>query len=192
MIHSSSEATSNSPTPISPFSTYSRLSEAAAALALDPTTPQGLFIKRRKAHVEGGWEAALNDANRSSDPEILERYRQYTNPGETRMAIRSAVQDAIRGSPRVLINTISGRLLDKSEQAAAFESLPLFNELTSSTTTNIDHTRVVRDVGQYYCYAMFSHNWEDNERLFDQVIRTVFYDLEESLTRSLRTPRGSS
>ncbi|KAF8436368.1 hypothetical protein L210DRAFT_3549617 [Boletus edulis BED1] len=30
MIHSSSEATSNSPTPISPFSTYSRLSEATS------------------------------------------------------------------------------------------------------------------------------------------------------------------
>ncbi|KAF8132932.1 hypothetical protein EV363DRAFT_1215563, partial [Boletus edulis] len=30
MIHSSSEATSNSPTPISPFSTYSHLSEATS------------------------------------------------------------------------------------------------------------------------------------------------------------------
>ena len=98
------------------------------------------------------------------------------------MTIRRAVQDAIRESPRVLINTISGRLLDKSEQAASFKSLPVFNKLISSMTRHIDHARIEHDVTQYYCYAMFSHKWEDNESLFEKVMRTVVYDLEESLT----------
>ena len=98
------------------------------------------------------------------------------------MAIRRAVQDAIRESPRVLINTVSGRLLDKSEQAASFESLPAFNELISSMTTHIDHARIGQDVTQYYRYAMFSHKWEDSEPLFEQVIRIVVYDLGESPT----------
>jgi hypothetical protein len=82
----------------------------------------------------------------------------------------------------VLINTISGRLLDKSEQAASFESLPVFNKLISSMTRHIDHAHIKHDVTRYYRYAMFSHKWEDNEPLFEKVIRTVVYDLEESLT----------
>ena len=98
------------------------------------------------------------------------------------MTIRRAVQDAIRESPRVLINTVSGCLLDKPAQAASFESLPVFNKLISSMTTYIDHARIEHDVTQYYRYAMFSHKWEDNEPLFDKVIRIVVYDLEESLT----------
>ena len=49
-------------------------------------------------------------------------------------------------------------------------------------TTNIDYTRIEREVTQYYRYAMFSHKWEDNEPLFENVIRIVVYDLEESPT----------
>ena len=98
------------------------------------------------------------------------------------MAIRRVIQDATRESPRVLINTISGRLLDKSEQATSFESLPVFNKLISSMTTQIDHARIEHDVTQYYRYALFSHKWEDNEPLFENIIRIVVYDLEESLT----------
>ena len=100
------------------------------------------------------------------------------------MAIREAIQDAIRDSPRVLINTISGRLFDKSEQAVSFESLPVFGELISSMTTYIDYVRIQNDVAEYYRYAMFSHKWEVNEPLFDKVVRIVVYDLEESLTHN--------
>ena len=104
------------------------------------------------------------------------------NPSKTKAAIQKAVQDAIRDSPQVLINTTSGRLLDKSEQASLFESLPVFKEMISSMTTNIDDTRINQEVTQYYSYATFSHRWEDNEPLFDKVIHIVVYDLEESPT----------
>jgi hypothetical protein len=96
------------------------------------------------------------------------------------VAIRRAIQDAIRDSPRVLLNTTSGRLCDKSEQAVAFESLPIFTELVSSMTTYIDHARIKQEVTKYYRYAMFSHKWEDNEPLFEKVLHVVVYDLEES------------
>jgi hypothetical protein len=92
------------------------------------------------------------------------------------------IQDAIRESPRVLLNTTSGRLCDKSEQAAAFESLPIFTELVSSMTMHIDHVRVEQEVTKYYRYATFSHKWEDNEPLFEKVLQIVVYDLEESPT----------
>ena len=109
---------------------------------------------------------------------------QYVDPGETRKTIRRAVQDAIRDSPRVLIDTLSGRLCDKAEQAASFESLSVFDNLVSSMTTHIDHVRIKHDVTEYYRYGMFSHKWEDSEPLFEQVIRMVVYELEASPTRS--------
>ena len=96
--------------------------------------------------------------------------------------IRGVIQDAIRESPLVLINTGSGRLVDKPGQASSFELLPIFHELVSSTTTEIDRHRIEDEVGHYYRYAMFSHKWEGNEPLFEEVMRVVVYELEESLT----------
>jgi hypothetical protein len=104
------------------------------------------------------------------------------NPEQTKVAIRVAIQNAICESPLVLLNTDSGRLLDKSGQARSFESQPIFRELISSMTTQIDHAHIEREVAEYYRYATFSHKWEDNEPLFENVIRIVVYDLDESLT----------
>ena len=96
------------------------------------------------------------------------------------MAIKEAIQDAIHDSPRVLINTVSGHLFHKSEQANAFESLPDFNKLISSMTTHIDHVQIKQDVTKYYRYGMFSHKWEKREPLFKEVIDKDVYGLEES------------
>ena len=93
-----------------------------------------------------------------------------------------AIENAIRESPLVLLNTDSGRLLDKAGQRDSFESQLIFRELISSMTTHIDHARIEREVVEYYRYATFSHKWEDNEPLFEKVIRIVVYDLDESLT----------
>ena len=93
-----------------------------------------------------------------------------------------AIENAIRESPLVLLHTDSGRLLDKSGQACLFESQPIFRELISYMTTHIDHARIEREVTEYYHYATFSHKWEDDEPLFEKVIRIVVYDLEESPT----------
>jgi hypothetical protein len=98
------------------------------------------------------------------------------------VAIRVAIENAIRESPLVLLNTDSGRLLDKSGQMRSFESQSIFRELISAMTTHIDHARIEREVAEYYRYATFSHKWEDNEPLFENVIRIVVYDLEGSLT----------
>ena len=87
-----------------------------------------------------------------------------------------------RDSPPILINTIYGRLCDKSEQASAFEKTPTFSELISSTTTYIDDARIKQEVTEYFRYATFSHKWEDNEPLFEKVVRIVVYDLESSPT----------
>ena len=104
------------------------------------------------------------------------------NPEDTKTAIKEAIQDAIHNSPRVLINTMSGRLLQKSEQADAFELLPVFNKLVSSMTTRIDRTRIEQDVAEYYRYGMFSHKWEASEPLFKDVMGKDVYGLSDTLT----------
>ena len=96
--------------------------------------------------------------------------------------ICGVIQDTIRDFPRVLINTASGRLCNKSEQATAFELTPAFTELISSMTADIDRARIEQEVGNYYRYATFSHKWENNEPLFGKVINIVVYDLEGSPT----------
>ena len=39
------------------------ISQYSAALSFNPTTPQALFVQRRKARAAGMWEDALNKAN---------------------------------------------------------------------------------------------------------------------------------
>ncbi|KAF8415453.1 hypothetical protein L210DRAFT_3586246, partial [Boletus edulis BED1] len=157
------------------------LNDANKVIELDPSSPWGYERKHAALHKAGDYENAVNafeamlsKMSQSTDPEL---HRHYINPTNTRT-------QAIRDSPRVLINTTSGRLLDKSEQAASFESLPVFKKLISSMTTIIDHTRIEHDVMQYYRYAMFSHEREDNEPRFENVIRGIVYDLEDSPTNN--------
>ncbi|KAF8549281.1 TPR-like protein [Imleria badia] len=165
------------------------LNDANKVIMLDPLSPWGYERKHAALHKAGDYEnaihafeAMLSKMSQSPDPEIREHHRRYIKPGETRVAIKNTVKHAIRDSPRVLINTLSGGLLNKTEQAASFETRLVFKKLISSTTTHIDHAQIEEDITQYYRYAMFSHKWEDDEPLFEKVMRIVVYDLEESLT----------
>ena len=49
-------------------------------------------------------------------------------------------------------------------------------------TTCIDDVRIKDEVTKYYRYGMFSHEWEDNEPLFERVVCMVVYELEQSPT----------
>ena len=107
---------------------------------------------------------------------------QYISTSGTLAIIREIVQWTIGHSPRVLINTTTGRLCNKAEQASAFESLPIFKELVSSMATHIDKARIKREVRQYFRYVMLSHTWEENEPPFQEVIGVAVYDLAKSRT----------
>ncbi|KAN0078203.1 hypothetical protein V8E55_010260 [Tylopilus felleus] len=165
------------------------LNDANKVIELDPLSPWGYERRHAALHkagvyenAVGAFEAMLSRLLESSDPEIRALHWQYIDPRETRKTIRKAVQDVIHDSPRVLINTLSGRLCDKSQQAVSFESHAAFNKLVSSMTTCIDDVRIKHEITEYYRYGMFSHKWEDNEPLFEQVIRMVVHKLEESPT----------
>ena len=107
---------------------------------------------------------------------------RYIGPSSTRATIRKIVQRTLRHSPRVLINTTTGRLHNRAEQASAFESLPIFNKLVSSMTRRINYVRIKREVRQFFRYAMLSHTWEENEPLFQDVVHVAVYDLDKSPT----------
>ena len=95
-------------------------------------------------------------------------------------AIREVVEETIRHMPRVLIDTETGRLYDKTGQAAAFEAIPVYDELRSSMTTRLDLGRIQKEVKDFYRYVMFSHRWEYGEPLFQLVENISVYDLEVS------------
>ena len=94
--------------------------------------------------------------------------------------IRDKIHKTISLMPRVMIDIITGRLNNRIEQAKAFEALPIFNELVSSMTDEVDHAWIWREVKEFYRYVMFSHRWEHGEPLFEEVERVTVYNLGAS------------
>ena len=96
--------------------------------------------------------------------------------------IRHVIDDTIRRMPRVLVDTTTGYLYDRKRQAETFETLPIYNELVSSMTTeiNLDYSRIRREVKKFYRYVMLSHRWEYDEPLLQKVEKISIYTLEAS------------
>ena len=94
------------------------------------------------------------------------------------------MEETVRPMPRVLIDTTTGRLYDKTQQAAAFEELPIYDELRSSMTTQLDYARIQGAVKRFYRYVMLSHKWQPNEPTFQQVEKISIYKLPASPTYS--------
>ena len=175
------------------------------AITIDPSSPWGYKTKHAALHGAGRYsdaiqtfETMLSKMQESADPQIrgelssilcpkmicrrhpVEHRDQYVDPSSTRNMIRGTVQRTIRHSPRVLINTTTGRLYDKAMQAEAFVSLPIFHELVSSMTTHTDSNRIKREVRRFFRYAVLSHRWDANEPTYQQVMHMTVYDLEQS------------
>ena len=99
---------------------------------------------------------------------------------DARLTIRRIIDATISRIPRILINTSTGRLHDKTQQAEAFELHPIFNELVSSMRTELDYARIWEEVKQFYRYVMFSHTWGRGEPLLQKVELITVYKLEAS------------
>ena len=108
---------------------------------------------------------------------IVELRNQYV---DATPAIQEVIAETIRNMPRVLIDTKTGRLYDKTRQAAAFEALPVYDELRSSMTTRLDPERIQKEVKDFHRYVMFSHRWDYGEPLFQRAENISVYDLEAS------------
>ena len=86
--------------------------------------------------------------------------------------------------PRVLIDITTGHLYDKRQQAEAFEELPIYYELVSSMTTELDSARIWTVVKKFYRYVMLSHRWEQKEPTFQLVGTTSISGLAASPANS--------
>ena len=89
---------------------------------------------------------------------------------------------AVSHMPRIVIDTTTGQLCNRTQIAEAFETLPIFNELVSSMTTKVDEGRIWNEVMRFYKYVMLSHKWQDGEPLFRKVEHLTVYELEVSPT----------
>ncbi|KAF8128157.1 hypothetical protein EV363DRAFT_1510285 [Boletus edulis] len=165
------------------------LDDANQVITTNPSSPLGYEMKHAALHMSGDYNDAIDAFEvmqskiaESPDPYIRQHGDKYISPSSVQATIRKIVQKTICHLPRVLINMTTGRLRDRVEQASAFESQPIFKELVSSMTTRIDYVRIKREVRQYFRYVMLSHNWEDNEPLYHQVVHVAVYDLGESPT----------
>ncbi|KAF8557095.1 hypothetical protein OG21DRAFT_1495015, partial [Imleria badia] len=159
-------------------------------IELDPSSHGGYEEKHTALHGMGrhseafeAFNTMLSKLEQSPDPQIRELRPQYV---DATSAIRKAVEKTIRDMPRVLIDTVTGRLYDKTQQAAAFEELTIFDELRSSMTTctRLDDARIQKEVEKFYRYVMLSHKWQPNEPTFQMVENTSIYVLPVSLTNS--------
>jgi hypothetical protein len=109
---------------------------------------------------------------------MVELHLRYVDATPT---IRRIVEQTNRHIAWVLIDTTTGRLRDKKQQAEAFEALPIYHELVSSMATEIDYARILKAVKEFYRYVMFSHKWEYDEPLLQKVEHITVYQLEASL-----------
>jgi hypothetical protein len=112
---------------------------------------------------------------------LAELRHQYFDATAT---IQDVVEQTIRHMPRVLIDTVTGRLYDKIQQAAAFEELSIYDELRSSMTSRLDHARIRMEVRKFYRYVMLSHRWQPNEPTFQMVQDIPIYELPVSPVNS--------
>lgn len=112
---------------------------------------------------------------------IIELRHRYV---DATPVIRNVIEQTTKHMPRVLIDITTGRLHDKAQQAAAFEELPIYDELRSSMTTRLDRARIRKAVKTFYRYVMLSHRWQPNEPTFQVVENVSIYALPASPANS--------
>ncbi|KAF8439913.1 hypothetical protein L210DRAFT_3760855 [Boletus edulis BED1] len=155
------------------------LDDANQVIKLDPSLPWGYEMKHTALHKAGEYDNAvdifetmLSKMAESPDLDVQQHGDKYISPSSTRATICKIVQRTICHSPRVLINISTGRLQSRAEQASAFESLPIFKELVSSTTTRIDYVRIKREhVIHIAVYELDKSPTHDKLQMFCKIVR---------------------
>ncbi|KAI9570047.1 hypothetical protein HD554DRAFT_2189083 [Boletus coccyginus] len=131
-----------------------------------------LHAMGRHSEAFDAFRTMLSILEQSPHPHISKLRDQYVDATAT---IQEMVEETVRDMPRVLIDTTTGRLYDKTQQAAAFEELPIYGELRSSMTTRLDRARVQKVVEEFYRYVMLSHSWQAHEPTSQMVEKISIY-----------------
>ncbi|KAI6042813.1 hypothetical protein EDC04DRAFT_2600688 [Pisolithus marmoratus] len=168
------------------------LQDAVEAVKADPSNPWGYEAKHVALHgakrydeAIDAFKAMLHAIEDSHDPAIRRMYlpyepniqidgstelrRNYISPSETIASIDSIVREILKSCPLVVIDVATGCLCDGPERTRIFKAGPMFKELVSSMTREVDSERILRVVESFFGYVMFSHAWQGNEPSFQDV-----------------------
>ncbi|KAI6043918.1 hypothetical protein EDC04DRAFT_2599781 [Pisolithus marmoratus] len=155
----------------------------SAALSLSLPNPAGLLIKRSGVlAAKGLWEDALQDANEAveADPSDPWGYK----------AKHMALHGAKDMTKRSTLLKLRKDYVSPSETIAAIDPIdgPIFKELVSSMTREVDNGRILRVVTSFFGYVMFSHVRQGNETSFQDVneVKSVWSLPETPLNGKLR------
>ncbi|KAI6015349.1 hypothetical protein F5J12DRAFT_890694 [Pisolithus orientalis] len=154
------------------------LRDANEAVKADPSSPWGYEAKHVALHGAKRYDEAIDASKsmlqvieQSHDPAIRQLRKNYVSPSETIAAIDPVIHGILKNCPLVVIDLTTGRLCDGHERLHIFKADPMFKELVSSTTKEVDNERILRLVARFFGYAMFSHAWQGNEPSFQDVNR---------------------
>ncbi|KAI6011786.1 hypothetical protein EDC04DRAFT_3145675 [Pisolithus marmoratus] len=171
------------------------LQDANQAVRVDPSNPCGREAKHVALHgakrydeAIDAFESMLHVIEQSSDPVIRQLRGNYISPSETIAAIDSIVRGVLKSCPLVVIDVTTGYLCDGPERMHIFKADPSFKELVSSMTREVDNKRILRVVTSFFGYVMFSHAWQGNEPLFQDVnaVKSVWNLPDTPLNEKLR------
>ncbi|KAI6022663.1 hypothetical protein EDC04DRAFT_3143649 [Pisolithus marmoratus] len=152
------------------------LQYANDAVKVDPSYPWGyeakyvaLHAAKRYDEAIDAFESMLQVIEQSDDCAIRQLRKNYISPSETIAVIDSIIRGILESCPLVVIDVSTGFLCDRSERTRIFKASAMFKELVSSMTREPDDERIRRVVVIFFGYVMFSHAWQGNEPLYQDV-----------------------
>ncbi|KAI6144910.1 hypothetical protein BKA82DRAFT_4394211 [Pisolithus tinctorius] len=152
------------------------LQDANEAVKADPSSPWGYEARHQALHGAKWYDEAidafksmLQAIEKSPDPAIRQLRKNYISPSEAIAAIHRIVREILKSCPFVVIDVTTGRLCDGPERMRIFMADAAFKGLVSSMTKQVDNERILRLVTRFFGYVMFSHVWQGNEPLFQDV-----------------------
>ncbi|KAI6009487.1 hypothetical protein F5J12DRAFT_40085 [Pisolithus orientalis] len=152
------------------------LQDANDAVKVDASCPWGYEAKHAALHGAKRYDEAIDAfgsmlqvIEESHDPSTRELRKSYVSPSETIAAIDPIIRQILKSCPLVVIDVTTGRLCDGPERIRILKADPSFKELVSSMMKEVDNLRILRVVAKFFGYVMFSHAWQGNEPLFQDV-----------------------
>ncbi|KAI6040391.1 hypothetical protein EDC04DRAFT_2894125 [Pisolithus marmoratus] len=152
------------------------LQDANEAVKADPSCPWSYKAKHAVLHGAKQYDEAidafrsmLHVIEQSPDLAIRQLRNNYISPCETIAAIDDIVRENVKSYPLVVIDVNTGCLCDSTERERIFKADPSYKELVSTMTSKLDKEQILRVVARFYAYVTFSHAWQGNEPLFQDV-----------------------
>ncbi|KAG6377280.1 hypothetical protein JVT61DRAFT_15065 [Boletus reticuloceps] len=152
------------------------LTDADDAIKADSSSPWGYERRHAALHGLQRYDEAINAFScmvslleSSLDQDVRQLGKKFVSPSRSDTIINDIIRGVLKVSPLVLVDVKSGRLCDVPERTHVFKSEPLFKEMVSSMTKELDNTRIQQVAEDYFRYVTLSHVWREKEPSFQDV-----------------------